>query len=1274
MVLKAQRILSPGTRLAGYRIEAEIGRGATAVVYRAIQVNLERPVALKVLSDELAADAEFVARFLNEARAAAGLSHPNIIQVYEAGVAEGNLHYLAMEYVAGETLRERIRREGSLAPAPGLALAVGIAEALNYGWQKQRLTHGDIKPDNIMVTPAGEARLADFGLARVAGREVGGAGILLTPLYAAPEVIRGEGSRDDCRADIYSFGATLYHMFSGTPPFPGEDAHEVMQRHLSEPLEPLSRRNPAVPGCISDLVGCLLAREAARRPADWEAVLAGLRRVRALLAQAASPRRIAVPAVFPGAGHGRGRGGVAPAPRRRWRSVLAAAGALTAALAAAALVARHGLGVDRVLPAWPWVRGFGAPAPAGARTDALPDLRKDGVRDWRGGQPSPRETDTRPQAAGSVRPSAPPAPSPGSLPAEPAGTGTSQAAAAPQSRVSEGGQQAGPQGAAPGDGFPGAGSGSGQTPGAPTDPAAARAGSGAETRLADSGGRAGGMPLPGTAAGRPAPEVDVTPTPADQREDAFVGFMDRLARVTVTVPPPVEPLLAEARAWLLRFPEDTPERAQMVFVANTVLPALEEVVPKLVANRQALAGYRLSGRTYGGLTVKDVSLTRLVLQEQTPHGVIARPLPWARVENLVSVLTQLSRVVAGQSASWAERAPLLALTLFGGNAKAHEAAFEGLPETPEKADWQRLRAGLAHAPQENKALQLWQKALAARADGEYAAAYRLLGELQASRTRVRERYAARCGALRDALEPSVPDAAGGKLVREARDLLDKDPAAGLARLLAAANRYGDADFPEKEQLERLRRQAVATVPVAEWQRDAVQRNPPRFLVPFGECRPCSGLPVLSLRLHLAAGAGSSRPDAGPGGALPVLEVPALLELGDWEAAARLGERLDENALASLPEASRAGALFARALLEARRGKAGESAAVAALLRCMPAPDAGTDGEYALLPQSLALEYGLFLRAGTADLAAYLAGGKGPPPRGPPGQRARFLLDFAALALDRGQTETAGRLLPVLATLDAGAADWGLSPAEAAFVRAALTRPQDARGLAAALSAVPDPEVGERHLRLAVTAALTAGRLDDALWVLLTELGVRKGAGFGPVGGAALYDLAAARAAQRLADGDAAAAEETAAWALALTHPCLAPYYARLLFLRWGLQRLQGPAGVRQLAELVCAAGSANLAEKALSKQFLGETLRAKARNAVRGNPEGNFWMAWLDACAAAGRRPRTEPENPLAGQAALRELPRAERLLAEGLARWNARAGASPPAAPAAGTGLPAGG
>ncbi|OGV64466.1 MAG: hypothetical protein A3K19_21290 [Lentisphaerae bacterium RIFOXYB12_FULL_65_16] len=269
--------LTPGSLVAGYRIERELGRGNMAVVYLATQMNLMRPVALKVLAPALASDEEYVCRFFNEARAAAALSHPNIIQVHDAGVSEDDIYFLSMEYVEGESLEQCLARERVMEVTRALSVGLDVAQALQYGWQARALTHGDIKPENIMISSAGMTKLADFGLAKVAGHEFAGKGAMLTPLYGAPEVIRGTHVAGDCRADIYSFGATLYHMLCGQPPFPGNDPETVMARQLSEPAQPVRERNPAVPAAVSDYVGCLLQKSPDARPGSWAEVAGRLK-------------------------------------------------------------------------------------------------------------------------------------------------------------------------------------------------------------------------------------------------------------------------------------------------------------------------------------------------------------------------------------------------------------------------------------------------------------------------------------------------------------------------------------------------------------------------------------------------------------------------------------------------------------------------------------------------------------------------------------------------------------------------------------------------------------------------------------------------------------------------------------------------------------------------------------------------------------------------------------------------------------------------------------
>lgn len=187
--LMGSTYLYPGTIIGGFMVENEIGRGGMGIVYKAKQLKLERMVALKTLADELSQDNEFVDRFFAEARSAASLSHPNIVQVFDAGSTIDGICYFAMELIEGETLESRIKREGRLKQKPGLDIAKKISTALDYAWKRQQLSHGDIKPDNIIMNSSGEVKLADLGLAKSVHDKDNKAAPMGTPLYVAPELI-----------------------------------------------------------------------------------------------------------------------------------------------------------------------------------------------------------------------------------------------------------------------------------------------------------------------------------------------------------------------------------------------------------------------------------------------------------------------------------------------------------------------------------------------------------------------------------------------------------------------------------------------------------------------------------------------------------------------------------------------------------------------------------------------------------------------------------------------------------------------------------------------------------------------------------------------------------------------------------------------------------------------------------------------------------------------------------------------------------------------------
>lgn len=255
--------------MAGYRVESELGRGNNGVVYLALQQSLGRQVALKILFPELAAEPGYVENFLREARLAARLDHPYIVQAYDAGATPEQYYYFAMELVTGPSL-EDVRRD-----TPELLtfelifrLSIELAEALDYAWSVHRMTHGDIKPGNLLISEeTGELKLADLGLARV-----NGAGsddeIMATPLYAAPEVIRGETGNVGVRSDLYSFGIMLYELLCGAPPFVGSP-QSVLEQHLFNAPQPLAERNPDLDPPLIAFVEKLIDKNPEKRPESW---------------------------------------------------------------------------------------------------------------------------------------------------------------------------------------------------------------------------------------------------------------------------------------------------------------------------------------------------------------------------------------------------------------------------------------------------------------------------------------------------------------------------------------------------------------------------------------------------------------------------------------------------------------------------------------------------------------------------------------------------------------------------------------------------------------------------------------------------------------------------------------------------------------------------------------------------------------------------------------------------------------------------------------------
>lgn len=345
-----------GTLVDGrYQVVSRIARGGMATVYEAIDTRLDRTVALKMMSPALAEDPGFVTRFRREARAAAQLSHPHVVAVFDQGEAAG-LPYLAMEYVPGRTLRDVLRDYGALSPEQALTILDPVLEALSAA-HDAGFVHRDIKPENILISDDGRVKVTDFGLARaVSNTTTATQGMIIgTVAYLSPEHV--EKGDADARSDVYGAGICLFEMVTGQVPFAAESAITVAYQHVNADVPAPSSLRPTIPPDVDALVATATRRDPDLRYPDCRAFLADVRRVRrtlpppqplskdtqdtlivpADLAVAAAAGVTPTPAVTVrpvGPGEG-GRGGKPP-KRRRGRGWLVALTLLILAVGAAA--------------------------------------------------------------------------------------------------------------------------------------------------------------------------------------------------------------------------------------------------------------------------------------------------------------------------------------------------------------------------------------------------------------------------------------------------------------------------------------------------------------------------------------------------------------------------------------------------------------------------------------------------------------------------------------------------------------------------------------------------------------------------------------------------------------------------------------------------------------------------------------------------------------------------------------------------------------------------
>ena len=250
-----------GRELGGYRIIERVGQGGMGTVYRALQRSLSRVVALKILPEKVASNEELSALFLHEARAAAKLSHPNIVRVYDVNLIDGVLFY-SMEYMARGSTLDLLRRAGRLPVGRAVAIALDAAQAIEYA-ARVGVVHRDVKPANLMIHQDGTVKLGDLGIATYRGEDSAAGGICGSPHYMSPE--QALGREVDSRADIYSLGATLYQLLTGTPPFPLHTVKEVLKAQVGVEPMPLREVRPEIPPYVASLVEHMMTKDADAR-------------------------------------------------------------------------------------------------------------------------------------------------------------------------------------------------------------------------------------------------------------------------------------------------------------------------------------------------------------------------------------------------------------------------------------------------------------------------------------------------------------------------------------------------------------------------------------------------------------------------------------------------------------------------------------------------------------------------------------------------------------------------------------------------------------------------------------------------------------------------------------------------------------------------------------------------------------------------------------------------------------------------------------------------
>ena len=275
--------LLPGDRLEGFILKKRLGAGGMGDVWLAEQESMQRECAVKILSPDLTVHQQFITRFMQEVKSSGKLQHQNIVTAYYAGEYDG-MFYLAMECVSGENLDTILKEKGQLDEDTVLKVARATAEALDYAWTDFRLIHRDLKPSNIMIDDSNKVKILDFGIAKsLDGKDnahlTQTGAILGTPYYMSPEQASKNGELD-CRSDIYSLGAVLYHLLAGEPPFQGDTPVGILAQHLSGQTQPIRKVAPNVSQPTATMIEKMMNKTREKRYQNWRKVIEDIDRIR----------------------------------------------------------------------------------------------------------------------------------------------------------------------------------------------------------------------------------------------------------------------------------------------------------------------------------------------------------------------------------------------------------------------------------------------------------------------------------------------------------------------------------------------------------------------------------------------------------------------------------------------------------------------------------------------------------------------------------------------------------------------------------------------------------------------------------------------------------------------------------------------------------------------------------------------------------------------------------------------------------------------------------